>query len=351
MEIWCEAGTCEGELAYALQAADAVAKSGGDALKVQWFRPDTLVTKDAVRYDRTPGATHTTQQEMLGKVLRYDQWGPVIDRCRERGIKFIPSVFDMEAIEAAVKFDLPMLKIASGDITYRGLIEAAAGVSESIVISTGAATMGEVEQAVGWVRGISSYVPIILLACHLSYPTALYEARLGRVKALQDRFSTDIAMRLMEVGYSDHTPGTDTFVPLALLGATVVEKHFSVLPYGEGIGDHTFAIRMEDVLEASRKVGGLWQMVDLVELAPTPQEQAARKGARRSLHALVDLKPGDRLTKEVVGVLRPAGGIEPALYDQVTEPGKEWRAMVEIPAGAAIEASWAGRVGGTLTVE
>lgn len=355
MQIWAEAGPCGGSVSEALKAADQVASAGADALKVQWFRPDMLVTPTAPRYDRTDHQGRETQYQEFSRhpsIWPYDRWHPVIERCAQHGIGFIPSVFDGDAVLDAVQMQraemgVSTLKIASGDITYRSLIEIAALHADTLVISTGASTMDEVVRAVGWARAVDPHVDLILLACHLEYPTEVKNARLGRLLALQGQFHEWSGVR---VGYSDHTPGTATTGLLAAMGCAVQEKHFSLHP-GKGGGDHDFAVGRQALARMVAAVGGVYQIIENVDLEPTLGEMAARTGARRSLYLRRGVE--SHVTAEDVIALRPYDpeGYEPWELMEIFTPPRPVRVQRPMKEGELLRRKWVGSVGGELSVE
>jgi len=342
MYIWAEAGPCEGDIEYAKRAAHAVHKAGAHALKVQWLTPDTIFSKEAARYDHTPGEW-ILQADGYPKVIPYADWREIADLCVTLGIGFVPSLFDVSAVRVAAEMDLAMVKVASGDITNEQLIKAI-GTSKipNITISTGASTIEEVTQAVRWVQESDPSKSITLLACHLEYPTEVVNAHLGRIVALRDQFPN------LNVGYSDHTSGLDT-VPLAVcLGAQVLEKHFT-LDRDIGVGDHSFAVDGDDLVEMVHLSQLTLSVVDNIELEPTPGEQAARVGARRSLYAARDIESGSHITEDDLVPLRPysSEAVDASCFEETVG----LRAFVDIAKGDPIGKKLVGLVGASLTVD
>lgn len=355
MEIWAEAGTCEGSLDYALRAATAVAEAGADALKVQWHRPETLATTDAPRYDHTDTRV-LTQRELCPTPIPYAEWGLVVRRCQDLGIAFIPALFDLKAVEFAAKHGLTRVKIASGDITFYQLISAAATMlhyasrnARELVISTGASSTNEILDALVWARDTGYNGLITLLACHLEYPSDIRNANLGRVAALQ-HLSRTLNMEHVRVGYSDHTPGLHTVGPLTIMGSAVLEKHLTLLGPGNG-GDHEFAVFPSDLANMVRQRNSAQHLYGSEELEPSPDEMAARVGARRSLVTTVDIPKGSKLDASMFTILRPGTGIPPVDLPKVLDTIKPQRAMINIPAGSVVTWRMIGRVSGTLSVE
>lgn len=377
MRLVAEIGT--GTLAHARQAVAQLADiSSGHNLAIevkgQFLTPDTITTRDAPRYDRL-GGKWRTQHGGFQNHLTYEQWGEVAGLCQEKNMYFFPSVFDHDAITAALAMGCDTLKIASGDITYHDLIRHAAQVAPSeIIISTGGATLDEVDSAIEVVASVGRpELRVILLACTLSYPAS--HANLARVLTLRQRYEPFGVL----VGYSDHTTTwgavrglserpVATPIGAATLGAAMWEFHYS--PTGVGGGDHDFAYQR---LTLNRALSDLKPVLApghlglvnahnlgriVPQFGPIEEERAAVEGARRSLVAAVDIARGTRLTRDMVAVLRPGTGIPPYEIEMVVAGtrsdgtvSKGLTAMTDIPAGTVITRQMVGLAGGTLTVK
>ena len=293
-----EIGSCNGDLSLAIDTAEAAIEAGAWQVKGQMFHADRLVTKTAAGYGHQSIVEKPTQHEAFSNALTYDQWHTVSTVCQG---KFFASVFDLEACQ---NYPYEYIKIASGDITYKGLVVAASQTGKRMIVSTGAATMSEIYRMRSWIPG----VPVTLLVCTLSYPTEACDANVNRV--------TKMKSLKVDVGYSDHTRGTAAAHLAFDLGASMVEKHFTIRP-GTG-GDHDFAIGPDQVREIVERVDAASDAVTLIYggsdiVGPRVSELPALNGARRSLHASVDIPSGTKLRSSMVSVLRPAVGIEPWL--------------------------------------
>ena len=366
MEIWAEAGRCEGDVNYALMAAQAVHDAGADALKVQWHHPDRIFSPNIPRYDKTDDRP-ITMNELDAARIEYEDWRPVVDKCNTLGIKFIPSIFDPEAVGWLERYALSHAKIASGDITNRWLIQEVADSlrfhqpwGPVLALSTGASTAEEIARAVGWVADTGFRGTLQILACHLAYPTEDDNAHLGRVAALSLLAADLIANRRIgkigriELGYSDHTRSLQTASLLVAMGASVLEKHFTM--YGKGHGsDHEFALDPPSLYNFVQSRDRAQALMGSAALQPTEDEKAALKGARRSLAAAVDIPKGTPLSADMFIMLRPGTGIPPYELDRVIGGGanknKAQRAMVDIPARTVITWRMIGQVGASLRVE
>jgi len=319
VELVLEIGPANGDIQYALDVVNAAKEVGAHSVKGQIYDRDRLVTKTARTYAHDGIAVAATQYEDFETQLTYDEWAQVKAECDRIGINFFASVFDMEAVAFCHALGITRFKIASGDITYRQLIERVAASGRSVVMSTGASTYTEVQRAVEWL-GLNRN--LILLACSLSYPTLKKDAHLSRMQSLRPIWP--------EVGYSDHTFGVGAIIRAKQLGAVMVEKHFTITP-GAG-GDHDFAAtpqQLQGLIE--------WDSGDTAydgdpELEASLAEMKARTGARRSIWANRDIPQGNILNEDDVVFLRPGGGLEPWELEQVVG----LPLLVDVPAGMVL---------------
>jgi len=294
-----------------MDTAEAALDAGASYCKGQMFTADRLVTKTAKGYGKASIAEAPTQHDAFAKSLTYDQWHTVSTVCKGR---FFASVFDLEACE---DYPYDWIKLASADITYRALVEAAADTGKRLIMSTGAASMCEINRARGWIPRANP----TMLACTLSYPTEPRDANVNRVTRMKNL--------QWDVGYSDHTRGTAAANLAFDLGASMVEKHFTIVP-GTG-GDSDFAIGPQDVTDIVSRVDAASDAVTLVYggsdvVGPRATELPAKERARRSIHALVDIPSGAIVRSDMLTVIRPTGGLDPWLLDDPDGPvGKHTR--------------------------
>lgn len=307
--VVAEIGSCQGDLSLAIDTAQAAIEAGAWLVKGQFYNADRLVTKTAPGYGKGSIVEPATQYEAFTDAFDYDEWGKVADAVDG---KFFASVFDLEACQ---DYPYEWIKIASADITYRGLIEAAAATGAYLILSTGAATREEVNRALGWVEADPT-----LLVCTLSYPCELVDAHVGRVEKLRVSWP--------DTGYSDHTRGIEAATVAFELGATMVEKHFTITP-GEG-GDHDFAIGPDELFWLAEGLLVVDPVLDPMTWQTIygtagfgdiqPSEQSARQLARRSVHAKVDIPAGSLIERAALTVIRPADGYPPANIDKPGYP-------------------------------
>lgn len=348
VQVVAEAGDCNGDLRYAVDAVDAAAETGVWGFKVQMFQADRLVRPGAVRYDRLGREGQpTTQHELFAKALPYREWEKVRARCAEKGLVFLATPFDLEALDLLDGWNVAAIKLASGDLTYEALQRAAAETGRPLIVSTGAANRAEVQRTLRWLDEAGDYNELALLACTLSYPALNSDAMLARIRELESPLFAYAGRGV--VGYSDHTLVSSTGGFAVAAGAHLLEKHFTITP-GRG-GDHTLGLDpsgmynyVHDAEYAAAIMGWPTDEEDYSDrLAPIPAEDEARAGARRTLVATEDIAVGERLLGKVEA-LRPWGvwaddsegvrrfefGVEPTAHDMMRV------AMVPIPAGTPI---------------
>lgn len=299
MRLIAELGqTMHGDVYRAVDAVDEFALAGATGIKVQLLDPNTIVTASGRNYWRTDGEVGSeSQREAFRRwgVIPHDEWGAVVERCAIRGVQFIGTPFDLAAVGALADYKADAIKIASGDITNLPLLWAAARTGIPIILSTGASTLGEVRAAL---TQLPLGYDVTLLACTLSYPTAVADANLGRISTLRS-----LGCR---VGYSDHTT-SDTAIPFAAatLGATLLEKHCMISMPAEPSGDEKFALTPKRFIDYAYSAWAGEQARGTGEIAPVEVEMAARDGARRALRWRCDLPPGHEPHWVDVTTLRP----------------------------------------------
>lgn len=319
-----------GELALALRLVDAAADAGADVVKFQTFKAESLATATAAKagYQVANTGEAGSQVDMLRRLeLAPEHHVALVARCRERGIGFMSTAFDAESLAFLSTLAMPAVKIPSGDITCGPLLLQAARLRRPMLVSTGMSTLGEIEAALGLVaHGLTSEaVPagraefeaayassrgqralqehVTLLHCVTQYPAPAGAVNLRAMKTLAIAFG-------LPVGYSDHTLGVDVALAAVGLGASVIEKHFTLDRTLPG-PDHAASLQPE---ELARLVTG----IRTIELAlgsprkgPAPEELANRAVARRSIVAARPIKAGQAMPLGSLACKRPGTGISP----------------------------------------
>jgi len=294
-----------GSIDLALDLVQAAHASGADAVKFQTFRADLLATPTAPKapYQERTSPAAESQFEMLKALeLDEDSHKRLITRCRELGIQFLSSPFDEQSADLLAALDIPLFKVPSGEITNLPFLRHLARKSKPIILSTGMSTLGDVEEAVKVLReeGITN---LTLLHCVTEYPAPFAEINLRALHTLKAAFG-------FPVGYSDHSPGIEIAVAAVAMGASVIEKHFTLDRSMPG-PDHAASLEPRDLqqmVSAIRNVElALGSGIKTPALCELPNIPVARKSvvAARTLAAGHCIKAGD------LGIKRPGSGLAP----------------------------------------
>jgi N-acetylneuraminate synthase len=299
-------GNHNGDLDRALSIVDAVAAAGAQALKLQTYRPDTItIDVDAPAFRVSSGHDLWGGQhlyELFEKAHTPYEWhAAIFERARERGVTVFSSPFDPSAIELLEELGAPAYKIASSELVDLPLIRLAAKTGKPLIISTGMATLGEIDAAVRAAReaGCES---LALLACTAAYPAPPADTNLRRLPLLAQAFG-------VPVGLSDHTPGIGVAVASVALGASVIEKHVTLFRADGGV-DAEFSLEPAELAALVAESGRAWAALGGTAVGPTPAEREGLR-FRRSLYVVEDVRVGDVVSAANVRSIRPAGGLPP----------------------------------------
>ncbi|TDC40264.1 pseudaminic acid synthase [Micromonospora sp. 15K316] len=322
-------GNHNGSLDRALAIVDAVAASGAHALKLQTYRPDTItIDVDAQAFRISDGHGLWGGENLYQLFERahtpYEWHEPIFERARRHGLTVFSSPFDHTAVELLEKLDVPAYKIASSELVDLPLIRLVASTGKPMVISTGMATVGEIDAAVQTARE-GGAAGIVLLACTASYPAPPQDSNLRRIPVLADTFG-------VPVGLSDHTPGIGVPVASVALGACLIEKHVTLRRADGGV-DSDFSLEPEELAALTVESERAWAALGTTHIGPTPTEREGLR-FRRSLFVVADVRAGDPVTAANVRSIRPAGGLPPADIDRVL--GRTF--TQDVPRGTAL--SW-----------
>jgi len=296
-----------GSFDRAIELIDKAAEAGADAIKFQTYRADTLVTRDALKFwDWEGDDDKTTQYEAYSKLdgFSWDNYPLLIKHCEEKGIEFLSTPFDFESADFLNKIGMKAFKIASSDITYLPFLQHIAKFGKPIILSTGASTIGEIQEAIDIIKGEGNN-QIVVLQCTLKYPTATKDANLGVIPTLSKVFPEAI------VGFSDHTRGINAPIVATTLGAKLIEKHYTVNKTLLESADHWLSV---DPVEAKQMIEGIRDAEDMIgssEKKVFECEAQTRKYDKRSIIANIDIKKGTEITREMLICKRPGIGIAP----------------------------------------
>jgi N-acetylneuraminate synthase len=308
--IIAEAGVNhEGDIDIAKRLIDEAFEGGADAIKFQTYRADTLASKNSPAYWDTSKEPTKSQYELFKK---YDVfWKKEMQELKNYsdivGIEFLSTPFDKESAVFLNEM-MSVFKISSSDITNKPFIQFLCDFGKPVILSTGASSLSEIEEAVTWIEEKGN--PLSLLHCVLSYPTANHDANLGMITDLKMRFSDK------PIGYSDHTlPGDMKVCELAtMLGSVIIEKHFTHDKTLVG-NDHYHAMDKEDLKQFNSNIKRVFTILGEKDKHPLLCEIPARNNARRSLVAASDIQKGVTITREHITWKRPAHGISPRDID------------------------------------
>lgn len=299
-------------LERALHLVDLAAEAGVDALKLQTYTPDTITL------DVHTGEFYIQDDENLwkGNFLynlykeAYTPWewhDAIFNRAKEHGLLAFSSPFDETAVDFLETLNVPAYKIASFENVDIPLIRKVARTGKPMIISTGMATAGELDEAVRAARNEGNQ-QIVLLKCTSTYPATPVNSNIATIPHMRELFGT-------EIGLSDHTMGVGVSVAAVTLGATVIEKHFTTSRADGGV-DSAFSMEPHELKMLVKETERAWQSIGQVQYGPTDAEKDSTK-FRRSLYIGEDLKAGDRLTNENVRNVRPGLGLPPKYYDLI----------------------------------
>ncbi len=287
-------------LERALQIVEAAAKAGAHAVKLQTYTADTMTL------DLEEGDFSIRDVDSLWKGYTlyrlyqeaYTPWEwhkPIFERCQNLGLLAFSSPFDESAVDFLELLNVPCYKIASFENTDLPLIRKAAKTGKPLIVSTGMATLTELDETVRAIRE-AGCKDLILLQCTSSYPASPQDSNILTIPHLKEAFRC-------QVGLSDHTLGIGVAAASVALGATVIEKHFT-LSRSEGGVDSAFSLEPEEMKQLVTETNRAWQALGKITYGPTSAENNSLK-LRRSLYITKDLKKGDTLAKDNVRIIRP----------------------------------------------
>lgn len=299
-------------LERALEIVEAAAKTGAHALKIQTYTPDTMTLDLDERefHISDPNSlwAGTSLYKLYGEAYTPWEWHkPIFDRARELNIIPFSTPFDDTAVDLLESLDVPFYKIASFENTDIPLIRRVAATGKPLVISTGMATVAELDETVRAARDAGCR-DLILLKCTSTYPATAENTNILTIPHLRDLFDC-------EVGLSDHTMGVGVSVASVALGATVIEKHFT-LNRADGGVDSTFSMEPAEMAQLVVETERAWQALGQVSYGPLEAEKKSIQ-FRRSLYVVQDIKAGDVLNRENVRAIRPGWGLPTKYFEQV----------------------------------
>lgn len=314
-------------LERALQIVDAASATGAHALKIQTYTPDTMTLdlSEAEFFISDPSNMWkgTSLYELYRKAHTPWEWHkPIFDRARDRGMIAFSTPFDDTAVDFLEGLEVPCYKIASFENTDLPLIRRVAATGKPLIISTGMATVAELGETVQVARE-AGCKDLVLLKCTSTYPATPENINILTIPHMRELFGC-------EVGLSDHTMGVGVSVASVALGASVIEKHFT-LSRAEGGVDSTFSMEPIEMAQLVLETERAWQALGQISYAATNDEKKSL-AYRRSLYIVKDMKAGEMLTRENVRAIRPGLGLPTKFLDSLL--GK--RVVRNVQRGTAV---------------
>ena len=301
----------EGSMDLAKRLIDEAKEGGADAVKFQSYKAETLASKDSPSYWDTNEEPTTSQYELFKKHDSFwiDEMRELKNYCDKVDIEFMSTPFDIESVDFLDDM-MDVYKISSSDLTNKPFIEYICQFNKPIILSTGASSLYEIQEAVSWIEKYGNQ--LALLHCVLNYPTLDENANLGMILDLKAKFPDKI------IGYSDHTLPKDMKVceMATMLGSVIIEKHFThdkTLPGN----DHYHAMDKEDLKIYLKNLERTFDILGSFKVEALEDEAPARNNARRSLVASCDIKTGQTIIKEDLTFKRPAHGVSPKFIDEI----------------------------------
>ena len=312
--IIAEAGVNHnGSIDIAKQLIDEASSAGADAVKFQTFIANhqvTLTAKKAVYQEQTSNKEET-QHAMLSRLeLNEAMHHELIDHCMERNISFLSTGFDIQSVDLLVNLGQQCFKIPSGEITNLPYLRYIGQLGKKIILSTGMSKMNEIEAAIGILeKAGTSRANITILHCTSEYPAPINEVNLRAMRSIREEFD-------IEVGYSDHTLGIEVAIAAVAMGASVVEKHFTIDRNLPG-PDHQASLEPRELKSMVSAIRNIESALGDGVKRVSPSEIKNIKVARKSIVASRIIETGEIFTNENITTKRPGTGISPMLWDDL----------------------------------
>jgi len=312
--IIAEAGVNHnGDLDVARRLIDSAAVAGADVVKFQTFNADRLVTRKArkAEYQIRTTSEGESQHDMIRRLeLQPEMHHVLMEHCRARGIAFLSTPFDNESVDFLAALGIDRFKVPSGEVTNLPYLRRIGRHGKSVMLSTGMCTLGEIEAALDVLeRAGTPRSRITILHCNTEYPTPMCDVNLRAMQSV--RYAFDVA-----VGYSDHTVGIEVPVAAVALGATIIEKHFTLDRTMPG-PDHKASLEPDEFKAMVAAIRNIELALGTGRKLPSPSEIKNKEIARKSIVAARPIRAGEHFTEENLAVKRPGTGVSPMRWDEV----------------------------------
>jgi len=313
--IIAEAGVNHnGSLELAKNLVDAAIETGADAVKFQTFKAERIVSKNAEKAAYQIQTTNATesQLDMIRRLeLSTTAHKELLQYCGEKEIQFLSSPFDLESIDLLASLGLTIFKIPSGEITNLPYLRKVGVLKKEIILSTGMADLGEIEDALDVLMEAGTELEnITVLHCNTEYPTPFEDVNIRAMLTIKTAFPG------LQVGYSDHTRGIEVSIAAVAMGATIIEKHFTLDKNMEG-PDHKASLEPDELKAMVNAIRNIEKALGNGIKKPSPSELKNKAIVRKSIVAERDIRNREAFTEENLTVKRPGTGICPMRWDEV----------------------------------
>ena len=306
--IIAEAGVNHnGDIALAKKLIDVAAEAGVDYVKFQTFKASNLVSQSAKKaaYQIKNTQDNDSQYQMLKKLeLSESDHKVLIEHCKLKKVNFLSTAFDPDSLNLLIDLGIDLFKIPSGEITNYPLLKRIGGLNKMVIISTGMCSMTEINDAIKVVEEFGTKREnITVLHCNTEYPTPMQDVHLLAMNAIRNEFK-------VKVGYSDHTLGIEVPIAAVALGATVIEKHFTLDRNMVG-PDHAASLEPDELIQMVKSIRNIELALGSAVKQASASELKNINIARKSIHLAADLKAGHIIAETDLVMKRPGDGISP----------------------------------------
>ena len=313
-KVIAEAGVNHnGSIKTAKELIEVASKCGADYVKFQTFKADNLLSKNAEKahYQIINTDSKESQFEMLKKLeLSKNDHEVLIEHCLKNNIGFLSTPFDIESLEMLINLDISIIKIPSGEITNFPFLKYISFLDKELIVSTGMSNMDEISSAMKvLLSGKINKNSITILQCNTEYPTPIEDVNLKAMNTIMKKFNT-------KVGYSDHTLGIDVPIAAVALGASIIEKHFTLDRKMVG-PDHSTSLVPGELCEMIKSIRRIEKALGNGQKSPSKSEIKNMIPARKSIVAKTKIQVGETFSSENISVKRPGDGISPMEWGDI----------------------------------
>ena len=299
-----------GKLSLAIQTIKAAAKAGADAVKFQMFNADEFMSKKKLlfKYKTKKGNKSENMYDMFKRLEFSEKWlSKIIQVCKRNKVDFLSSVADKSSANLMKKLKVKAIKLSSEDLINYPLLEHVATLGRNIILSTGMANSEEITRALSFFK--KKKIKVIVLHCVSMYPTSIKDANLLRMVSLRKKYN-------VSVGYSDHTLGIEASIVATILGAEIIEKHFTLNKSLIG-PDHVMSSDPKEFKELADNIKRIHLILGSSDIKPKKTEQKFKKIYRRSITSISQIAKGEKFSLKNIALMRPATGLHPKYYKKI----------------------------------